>query len=176
MFLSRHAAVVQLLVRDRTLARSMSRYLADRIEQAPNVHIHYQTSVRELVGDHGLRAIVTENSGSGERARIEARALFVFIGADPNTSWLQGELAMDDRGFLLTGRQAGPAEMTRAVDPAAGGHSPALLETNRPGVFAAGDVRSGSVKRVAAAVGEGAMAVSLVLDCLERTWGQQADL
>ena len=160
IFLARHAPIVYLLVRGDDLRKEMSVYLVDQIERCPNVEILYHTEVRELIGRDSLEAIVVEDNRTGERRKIEARPLFVFIGAEPHVGWLGDQLALDSRGFILTGRDA-------ARDPAVAvfadtGSPPSFLETSRPGVFAAGDVRSGSIKRVAAAVGEGAMAVRLV--------------
>lgn len=159
LFLAQHTTKVTLLIRHEDLGRDMSRYLADRIERSPKVEVLRTTEVRELVGDRALEALVVENNLTGERRRIEARELFVFIGAKPHTGWLGDKLALDDRGFVLTGRAARPAENGEGQDA---GHEPYLLETSLPGVFAAGDVRSGSIKRVASAVGEGAMAIRLV--------------
>ena len=151
LFLSEHAAgPVRLLIRGGDLGANMSRYLADRIERHPGVEVMLHTEVRELVGDRTLEALVVEDSPSGERRTISARALFVFIGAEPHTRWLGDQLALDRRGFILTGADASD------------GRHPLPLESSRPGVLAAGDVRSGSIKRVASAVGEGAMAVRLV--------------
>jgi thioredoxin reductase (NADPH) len=159
LFLAQHTTKVTLLIRHEDLGRDMSRYLADRIERSPKVEVLRTTEVRELVGDRALEALVVENNQTGERRRIEARELFVFIGAKPHTGWLGDKLALDDRGFVLTGRAARPAENGEGQDA---GHEPYLLETSLPGVFAAGDVRSGSIKRVASAVGDGAMAIRLV--------------
>ena len=156
LFLAQHTAKVTLLIRHEDLGRDMSRYLADRIGRSPKVEVLRTTEVRELVGDRALEALVVENNQTGARRRIEARELFVFIGAKPHTGWLGDKLALDDRGFVLTGRAAGNGEGQDA------GHEPYLLETSLPRVFAAGDVRSGSIKRVASAVGEGAMAIPLV--------------
>jgi thioredoxin reductase (NADPH) len=155
VFLAKQVPKVHLLLRHGDLGRDMSRYLADRIERDPRIEVLTHTEARELVGDDGiLEALVVEDNRTGERRRLDARALFVFIGTAPRTDWLAGQLALDDGGFVLTG-----ADAAREL---ADGSRPALLETSRPGVFAAGDVRSGSVKRVASAVGEGAMAVRLV--------------
>jgi thioredoxin reductase (NADPH) len=151
LFLSRGAAVVHLIVRGPDLGRDMSRYLVDRIERTPNVQVHLHSEIRELCGERTLEAVVLEDDQTGARQRLDARALFVFIGAMPHTSWLQGQIALDDGGYVLTGAAA-----------ARDGHEPMLLETSRPGVFAVGDVRSRSVGRVASAVGEGAMAIRLV--------------
>ena len=152
MYMAGHAKRVYLLVRADDLGRSMSRYLAQRIEQCPDVEVLLNTEVRELQGDRVLEGVVVEDRRTGERRVIEARALFVFIGADPHTGWLGDQVARDDHGFVLTGATS--------------------LETNLPGVFAAGDVRSGSIKRVAAAVGEGATAIRQVHSYFEWTAGQ----
>jgi thioredoxin reductase (NADPH) len=158
VFLSRTAAQVWLVVRESELGEYMSRYLVDQVERNPRIKVLLHSEVRELLGEGGaLREIVVEDTQAGERHTLPARALFVFIGADPCTPWLAGQLALDDNGFILTG----PAV-------AAGDREPALLETSWDGVFAAGDVRSGSARRVAAAVGEGAMAVRLAYQHLER--------
>jgi thioredoxin reductase (NADPH) len=157
LFLARHAMSVRLLVRGGDLAAGMSRYLADRIERDPRIEVRLRTEVRELLGDEVLEGVVLEDLGTGEREEIEVSALFVFIGAEPYTAWLAGRVALDDRGFVLTGGDGLPA---------AGGRRPLPLETSVPGVFAAGDVRVGSIKRVASAVGEGAMAVRLVHEYL----------
>jgi thioredoxin reductase (NADPH) len=151
LFLSRSTAVVHLIVRGSGLAQDMSRYLVDRIERTANVEVHLHSELRELCGDRTLEAVMVEDRESGARQRLDARALFVFIGATPHTAWLEGQIALDDRGYVLTG-----------TDAACDGHEPMLLETSRPGVFAVGDVRSRSVRRVASAVGEGAMAIRLV--------------
>jgi thioredoxin reductase (NADPH) len=156
LFLARHASRVSLLVRSGDLAASMSRYLADRLRRSA-VDVQLNTEVRELDGDGSLRQLVVEDIRSGVRRPIEARALFVFIGAVPSTDWLGGQLALDEDGFVRTGGQAGP-EAAPAELSAPGR---LMLETSWPGVFAVGDVRSGSAKRVASAVGEGALAVRL---------------
>jgi thioredoxin reductase (NADPH) len=147
LFLSRVASRVQLIARRDSLEETMSRYLIDRIERTPNVEVLYHTVVCELHGEGWLDGVTVEDLASHERRRLGVRHLFVFIGADPHTAWLAGHVQLDDKGFVVTG-------------PAAGGGL--LLETNLPGVLAVGDVRSGSIKRVASAVGEGSMAVRLV--------------
>jgi thioredoxin reductase (NADPH) len=148
LFLARTAARVILVVRERELTENMSRYLVDRIERDPRIDVMLHSEVRELLGDDVLEALLVEDSQSGRRHTVDARSLFVFIGAEPHTDWLAGLVALDDRGYVVTGRQAGGGALA--------------LESSRPGIFAAGDVRSGSIKRVASAVGEGAMAVRLV--------------
>jgi len=160
LFLAEHTQKVRLLIRHGDLGRDMSRYLADRIERNPGIEVLLHTEVRELVGDRVLEALIVENNQTGERRRLEARDLFVFIGAEPHTRWLGDALALDDRGYILTGRNA--TRSTGNGAPQELGHELYLLETSRPGVFAAGDVRSGSIKRVASAVGEGAIAVRFV--------------
>jgi thioredoxin reductase (NADPH) len=167
MFLSQYVPQVRMVVREDDLGQSMSRYLADRIERNPRVEVLLHTEVRELVGERALDAVVVEDTHSGERRTLGARAMFVFIGADPYTGWLADEIALDDGGYIRTGRDAAPFVLDDKRHAQGGGHRPQLLETNRLGVFAAGDVRSGSIKRVAAAVGEGSMAVRLVHDHLE---------
>jgi thioredoxin reductase (NADPH) len=156
LFLAEHVPEVRLIIRHDDIEQDMSRYLADAVQRHPRVEVLMHTEIRELRGDGALEALVIEDNHSGERAEIPARALFVFIGAQPCTAWLAGELALDDDGFIATGP---------AVDDATG-RVPRLLETSRPGVFAAGDVRSGSVKRVASAAGEGAMAIRLAHEYL----------
>jgi thioredoxin reductase (NADPH) len=152
VFLADHAARVTLVVREDELTENMSRYLADRIERAPSVDVRLHTELRELVGGHRLEGAVVEDTHTGERAKLPALALFVFIGAAPHSAWLGDQVELDDGGYIRTGRDGS-----------------LLLETNLPGVFAAGDVRSGSIKRVASAVGEGAMAVRLVHERLKNS-------
>jgi thioredoxin reductase (NADPH) len=132
----------------------MSRYLIDQIERTGNIEVRHSTEVDELIGDRGLEALMVRN-GSGGPKRVDVKALFVFIGADASTSWLNDEVQLDNKGFVLTGAELAAAS---EVD----GRQPLTLETSAPGVFAVGDVRSGSIKRVASAVGEGSMAVRLV--------------
>ncbi len=162
LYLTKHAARVYLLVRGGDLSQGMSRYLADQLQRDPGVEILHRTEVRELVADGELRGVVAEGQ-TGERRTLEARALFVFIGADPHVRWLGDQLALDDDGFVLTGAVLTAAQGTTWPP----GRAPSLLETSRPGIFAAGDVRSGSVKRVTAAAGEGSMAVRLVHEHLD---------
>ena len=154
VFLSRSVRQVTLMIRGGDLGRSMSRYLIDQLERIPNVEVRAHTEVAELVGQRSLESLVVKDSRTGERGPLDATALFVFIGADPRTSWLDGEVLLDSKGFVRTGR-----ELDGDLEDDA---RPLLLETSQPGVFAVGDVRSGSIKRVASAVGEGSMAVRLV--------------
>ena len=157
VFLAAQVSRVYVVIRGDDLNKSMSRYLVDQINSHPRVTVRSCTEVREVHGDDALSAVVTEDKRTGERQSIQTRALFVFIGADPNTAWLAGAVQLDDHGFVPTG----PAALYSDTDGNQGRthRQPMMLETSRPGVFAAGDVRSGSVKRVASAVGEGSMAI-----------------
>jgi Thioredoxin reductase len=153
LFLARHAAHVTLLVRSGDIGQDMSRYLVDQLVNHPGVAVLTHTEARELVGDRSLDAVVVENNQTGDRSRIDARSLFVFIGAAPGTRWLAHSVALDEHGFVQTGTD---------VESPPSGSGTLLLESSRTGVFAAGDVRAGSVKRVASAVGDGAIAVRMV--------------
>ncbi len=135
----------------------MSRYLVNQIERNDSIEVLKHSEVVELGGDRELETVTVADNRSGERTRLAARALFVFIGASPHTEWLQGQLATDEAGFLFTGRDLQGEDLAEFD-----GDRPLFLETSRPGIFAVGDVHSGSVKRVASAVGEGSMAVRLV--------------
>jgi thioredoxin reductase (NADPH) len=160
VFLAEGSPKVYLVVRGGDLAENMSRYLVDQVERHPRIGVLLHNEVRELIGGDVLESLVLEDNRTRERVLIEARALFVFIGASPHTDWLSGAVALDEDGFVLTGAEGDPHrtdDVWRSV-----ARPPLALETNRPGVFAIGDVRHGSVKRVASAVGEGAMAVRLV--------------
>ena len=161
MFLSRHASACRLLIRGDDLGKSMSRYLVDQVERNDLVTVCKNTEVVELDGDRELETITIADTRTGERSTHPAKALFVFIGALPHTEWLEGQLATDVDGFLLTGRDVQDGALAEH-----NGIAPYFLETSRPGIFAVGDVRSGSIKRVASAVGEGSMAVRLVHDRL----------
>jgi thioredoxin reductase (NADPH) len=165
VFLSHHATPVHLVVREGDLGANMSSYLVERIEHNPAIQVWLHTEVRHLLGDTTLEAVVVEDNHTGERRTIPARNLFVFIGAHPNARWLQDYVALDDRGYVLTG-----ADPTRAASAtSAAGRPPFLLEASQPGVFAVGDARSGSIKRVAAAVGEGSMAIRLIHEHLSHS-------
>ncbi|MGK3111351.1 FAD-dependent oxidoreductase [Streptomyces sp. WAC05858] len=168
LFLAQRVPRVHLLIRGPDLGAKMSRYLVDQIERHPRVNVLLNSEVRGVVeGDDVLRAIVVENNRTGERRNLVVRAMFVFIGTRPRTAWLGDVVALDDRGFVLTGASA----QARASGTVWEGQGRTCLglETSLPGVFAAGDVRSGSVKRVASAAGEGAMAVHQVHEHLGHT-------
>jgi len=154
MFFSTHARSVTILYRGESLEKGMARYLADQIASRSNIRMLFRSEVVAAHGDVSLEAIDVRNSATGETTRLETGGLFLFIGADAETAWLPTEIALDPQGYVLTG-----------PDVTAGGgweleRDPYLLETSVPGIFAAGDVRFGPVKRVAAAVGDGSMAVA----------------
>ena len=154
LYLSRFARHVHLLVRGPGLEDSMSRYLISRIEACREITLRTWTQIEALQGNSHLEGLRWRNQQTGESEQHEIRHLFLMTGANPNTAWLQGCLALDEKQFIKTGAELGDAwQLPRA---------PYLLETSLPGVFAAGDIRSGSVKRVASAVGEGSMAVQFV--------------
>jgi thioredoxin reductase (NADPH) len=159
VFLSQTASKVHMLVRSGQLSDTMSRYLIQRIEQNPAIEMHFKTEIVDLEGDTHLERVTWRSNASGETSTNEIRHVFIMAGASPRTDWLSGCLALDNKGFILTGRDLDAATET-PVWPLA--RPPQMLETSLPGVFAVGDVRSGNVKRVAAAVGEGSIAISLV--------------
>ena len=162
VFLSQTANKVHMLVRSGELASSMSRYLIQRLEENPKIDLHLGAEITELHGDDHLERTVWENRKTGERTDKPVRNVFVMTGASPRTEWLKGCLALDDKGFILTGRDIESIEAAEGQSPWSLSRPPHLLETSLPGVFAVGDVRAGNVKRVASAVGEGAIAIYLV--------------
>ena len=159
VFLSQTASKVHMLVRSGQLSDTMSRYLIQRIEENPAIELHFKTEIVDLEGDTHLERVTWRSNASGETSTNAIRHVFIMAGASPRTDWLSGCLALDNRGFILTGRDLDAATPT-PVWPLA--RPPQMLETSLPDVFAVGDVRSGNVKRVAAAVGEGSIAISLV--------------
>src|ERR1700737_3759124 len=161
MFLSEGAAKVLLLIRGEGLAKSMSSYLARRVEAKENIEILAHTEIRKMIGGRVLEAVELENAKTHERRTVQTPAVFSMIGAKPCTAWLPPEIERDEKGFIKTGHAVVDAPAWKGI-----GRSPGPLETSWPGIFAAGDVRSGSVKRCAAAVGEGGMAVEGVHDVL----------
>jgi thioredoxin reductase (NADPH) len=152
-FLARQSPVVNLVIRHEDLRRDMSRYLADRVEQSSRIKVWRNTEVCELIGGDALEQVLLRDLRTDDEQRVATTALFVLIGATPHTGWLQGEIALDAAGFVLTGPAADCQD--------------GMFATRRQGVFAVGDVRSGSVKRVASAVGEGAVVIRQVHDFLQ---------
>ncbi len=161
VFLAQQSRAVYLVIRGDSLDRNMSSYLARRIERTPNIEVLVNTTAQRMIGDRSLRAVEILDSETGARRTLGVAALFSFIGAEPRTDWLPPAIEKDARGFVRTGaegRRAPSWDRRR---------EPFLLETSHPGVFAAGDVRAGSIKRVASAVGEGAMTIKLVHELLK---------
>jgi thioredoxin reductase (NADPH) len=158
--LSKHARQVTLLVLGGSLAAHMSQYLIEEIEATRNIQVRLNTRVIDGGGQGRLEHLVLEDRASGLTETVPAAALFVLIGARPHTGWLPEEVVRDERGYIITGsdllREAVPPEVWPAKRP------PMLMESSVPGVFAVGDVRCGSVKRVASAVGEGSIVIQLI--------------
>jgi len=161
VYLAGHARKVLLLLRGDDLYKNMSSYLARRIEQSANIELLCNATIRRMRGDGHLTAVEIVNNKTGEERTVETPAVFSFIGAVPRTDWLPAEIERDEKGFVRTGPGLAKSPHWTAR------RQPFLLETSRPGVFAAGDVRSASVKRVSTAVGEGAMAVQFVHEYLK---------
>jgi thioredoxin reductase (NADPH) len=163
---SGYARRVVMLVRGDSLAATMSRYLIDRIAQTPNIEVQTGASIEEVCGGTRLEEISIRCHATGAVDRVKASSLFIFIGAEPRTNWLEGVVDRDDRGFILTG-----VDLVREGKRPKGwtlDRDPGLLETSVPGVFAVGDVRHGSVKRVASGVGEGSIAIQFVHQYLSK--------
>jgi thioredoxin reductase (NADPH) len=166
MYFSKYARQVTMLVRSDSLAKSMSQYLIDQIEAVENITVRFNASVVEAKGETSLEAITIANAITGEQETVPATSLFIFIGALPQTDWLDGVVERDERGFILTGpdlTQDRPRPKGWTLE-----RDPFLLETNVPGIFAAGDVRHRSVKRVASGVGEGSIAVQFIHQYLSK--------
>jgi thioredoxin reductase (NADPH) len=169
IYLARSARSVTLLVRGDSLAKSMSDYLITEIEGTPRAHVRLHTEVAAARGDHRLTELVLRDRATGRDDTVSAAALFVMIGATPHTDWLPGDVARDRHGFILTGRDLPGKDRAETSQPI-----PLPLETSLPGVFAAGDVQAGSVKRVASAVGQGSVAIPQVHEHLQRQATQPA--
>ncbi|MEP7087914.1 MAG: FAD-dependent oxidoreductase [Gemmatimonadota bacterium] len=165
VYLSQHAKRVHVLIRGSSLNETMSRYLTMRIEQNPMIELHTHTEVTEVAGESHLEQVCWVDKVTGTSVQHDIRHIFVMTGAEPSTAWLGGCVAMDANGFIKTGADLSPEELHAAEWPRA--RAPMLMETSLPGVFAVGDVRSGNVKRVASAVGEGSIACSFVLQALK---------
>jgi thioredoxin reductase (NADPH) len=162
LLLARYVRKLTMITIDPSLETTMSRYLVDRIEALPNVELLAKTSVVEVEGEDRLERVVIESVETKERRTIDTAALFIWIGAKPRTDWLDGTVVRDAQGFVVTG----PDLRREHLRGWSGDRRPAPLESSMPGVFVAGDVRHGSVKRVGSAVGEGSMAVQLIHDYL----------
>ena len=160
VFLAQTARRVNVLVRGAGLGDTMSRYLIRRIEEDPAIELLTHTEIVQLEGTGHLEHVHWQDHRSGVVTRRTIRHVFVMTGAVPNTSWLDGCLVLDDQGFIKTGPDLGPDALAAAEWPLA--RAPHLLETSVPRVFAVGDVRHGSIKRVASAVGEGSISVAFV--------------
>jgi thioredoxin reductase (NADPH) len=165
VFLAQTAKRVYMLVRSAGLAASMSRYLIRRIENSPTITLRPQTEIVALEGDNHLNSAYWRNGKTGQTEKHEISHIFVMTGADPNTRWLNGCMALDSKGFIKTGPDLLPEDLDAAGWPLT--RPPYLLETSLPGVFAVGDVRGGSIKRVASAVGEGSIAISFIHKVLQ---------
>ena len=162
VYLSQSARKVHMLVRSSELSSTMSRYLIQRLTENPNIDIHYNTEIVALEGDGHLARVSWRNRTTGEVCTHDIPHVFIMTGASPRTEWLRGCVAMDERGFIITGRDIDLHDMSDGRPPWTLARTPQMLETSLPGVFAVGDVRAGNVKRVASAVGEGAISISLV--------------
>jgi thioredoxin reductase (NADPH) len=164
--LAQSARHVHMLIRSDGLAETMSRYLIRRIEEDPRITVHTRTEIAALEGEDHLETVHLRQRDDGAKTeRKDVRHVFVMTGANPSTRWLDGCVTLDDHGFIKTGSELSPEELSAAHWPLA--RSPHLLETSKPGVFAVGDVRAGNIKRVASAVGEGSIAVSFVHQALQ---------
>jgi thioredoxin reductase (NADPH) len=152
MFLSRSMRCVRVLVRGTSLAASMSSYLSSRLQADPRIQIEFGAEVTALQGGQHLEAVSIRNIKTGATRVVDTRAVFIMVGASPNTEWLSGLVDLDDKGFVITGSRAGVPDSPFA--------------TSHPGIFAVGDVRAGSVKRVASSVGEGSVVISKVWEFL----------
>jgi thioredoxin reductase (NADPH) len=166
VFLSQTASRVYVLIRGAALAETMSRYLTRRIEETPNIELRTLTEIEALEGEHHLESVRLRNNLTGETEERTIRHVFVMTGGIPNSGWLDGCIALDAKGFVKTGSELSPEDLSAAHWPLL--RPPYLLESSLPGVFAVGDVRGGSVKRVASAVGEGSIAISFVHQVLQQ--------
>jgi thioredoxin reductase (NADPH) len=160
IFLSEAGRRVTMLVRGAGLSETMSRYLIRRIEETPNIDLKTRTEIVALDGADGLERVTWSDAAEGRPTTVPVRHVFLMTGANPNSDWLESRVALDEKGFVKTGPDLTPADLAASGWPLR--RPPLLFETNRPGVFAVGDVRAGSVKRVAAAVGEGSVCIQLV--------------
>ena len=161
VFLAETAHKVYMLVRGKTLSETMSRYLTQRITEHPKIELHLETELQSLEGDSHLECVTWLDRSSGQTVTRDIRHVFVMAGASPRSEWLRGCVALDKQGFVLTGRDLDPV-LADAPQKWPLSRPPQMLETSLPAVFAVGDIRSGNVKRVASAVGEGSISIHLV--------------
>ncbi|MFL5803498.1 MAG: FAD-dependent oxidoreductase [Roseiflexaceae bacterium] len=157
MYFSRYASQVIMIVRGASLSASMSQYLIDQIQATPNIQVRYRSQVVEAHGESGLQALTLADAADGTTAQVPASALFILIGAMPQTDWLAGLVERDPNGFIIAG-----TDLLGTVKPKGFTRDPFLLESSVPGIFVAGDVRAGSIKRVASGVGEGSIAIQFI--------------
>ncbi|WP_186376101.1 NAD(P)/FAD-dependent oxidoreductase, partial [Hyella patelloides] len=160
MYFSQYASKVTMLVRGNSLTKSMSQYLIEQIDATPNIDVVTHTEVVEVAGDSKLETLTLLHNDTGEKETVNATSLFIFIGAQPETDWLEGVVTRDRRGYILTG-----TDLKQNGQRISGWHldrDPFLLESSVPGIFVAGDVRHQSVKRVASGVGEGSISIMFV--------------
>ncbi len=172
IYFAKYARRVTMLVRDDSLAKDMSKYLIDRIEHTDNIEVKTCTRVVAVQGKHHLESITIVNDKTHEEKTLQATALFIFIGTEPHTDWLNGVVKGDEKGFVLSG-----PDLMREGQPPEGwslDREPFFLVTSVPGIFAAGDVRHGSIKRVASGAGAGAMAVQFIHRYLDSRSSNQA--
>ncbi|MDQ3536286.1 MAG: FAD-dependent oxidoreductase [Bacteroidota bacterium] len=160
MYLSHFAKNVRILIIEESLETTMSHYLIEQIESTPNIEVHTTTEVKEAFGNKQLEKVRIHNNSTGETKEFTTSAIFIYIGAEPQTNWLPKEILRDEKGFIITGFDL--IKNGEKPDSWKLNRFPGLLETSIPGIYAAGDIRFGSVKRVASAVGEGAMAVTMI--------------
>lgn len=172
IYFSRYAKTVTMLVRNDSLAKTMSQYLVDQINESKNIRVQLCSSVVEIKGENRLEAIIINDTLNGQKQTFPTGGLFIFIGAQPRTDWLSEVVATDTNGFILTGPDLAMMMHEGHNNNRPKGwnldREPFLLETSVPGIFAAGDVRHGSIKRVASGVGEGSIVVQFVHQYLKR--------
>jgi thioredoxin reductase (NADPH) len=162
VFMSQTARKVHMVVRSGELSGTMSRYLIQRLTENPQIELHWNTEITALEGGECLERVTFTNKKTGESETRGVGHVFVMTGASPRTDWLSGCLALDEKGFILTGRDLEAFTLPADIPQWPLARAPLMLETSLPGVFAVGDVRANNVKRVASAVGEGAISISLV--------------
>jgi thioredoxin reductase (NADPH) len=167
MYLSKFAKRVFIIIRSESLSSSMSQYLIEQISRTENIFVLSKTRVVEVMGDRRLEGMVIEELDTGEKRTVETQSLFIFIGMRPFTDWIKLDLIKNDKGYIETGRDLLNYENFKSIWKLE--RTPYLLESSIPGIFAAGDVRSGAMNRVASAVGEGSMAIKFIHEYINRS-------